>query len=256
MNRRNWIAYLTIVRREYIRFFRIWTQTLLPPIITTSLYFVIFGKFLGSQIADIQGYSYMQFIVPGLVMLSVITNAYANVVTSFFGSKFQRNLEELMVAPVPPWVVIAGYVTGGAARGIVVAALVLAVALFFTKLTVVNIGVVILFAILTAVLFSLAGLTNGVFAKSFDSIQIFPTFVLTPLTYLGGIFYPVSVLPAFWESLSRLNPILYLVEGFRYGFLGISDVSIPLSVAILLGFTVGLIVLNLYLFNRGYGLRS
>lgn len=251
-----WIAYRTLVRREFVRFLRIWTQTLLPPIITTSLYFVIFGAFLGQQISDIEGFSYMQFIVPGLVMLSVITTSYSNVVTSFFGSKFMRNLEELMVAPVPPWVVIAGYVTGGVARGLIVAVLVLAVALFFTKLTVSSLAIVILFALLSAMLFSLAGLLNGIFAKSFDSVALFPTFVLTPLTYLGGIFYPISALPDFWAAVSRLNPILYLVNGFRYGFLGISDVPLAACVAILVVFTVSLLLINLYLFRRGYGLRN
>ena len=251
-----WIAYLTIVRREFIRFFRIWSQTLLPPIITTSLYFIIFGAFIGQQIADIQGYSYMQFIVPGLVMLSVVTSAYTNVVTSFFSSKFMKNLEEIMVAPVSPMTVIAGYVTGGTARGLIIAALVLVVALFFTKLTVVSYFLVIIFAVLTAVMFSLAGLLNGVFAKGFDSVSIFPTFVLTPLTYLGGIFYPIAVLPEFWQMVSKLNPILYLVNGFRYGFLGVSDVSVTLSLVILVGFTVALFVINLYLFKKGYGLRN
>ena len=251
-----WIAYLTIVRREFIRFFRIWSQTLLPPIITTSLYFIIFGAFIGQQIADIQGYSYMQFIVPGLVMLSVITSAYTNVVTSFFSSKFMKNLEEIMVAPVSPMTVIAGYVTGGTARGLIIAALVLVVALFFTKLTVVSYFLVIIFAVLTAVMFSLAGLLNGVFAKGFDSVSIFPTFVLTPLTYLGGIFYPIAVLPEFWQMVSKLNPILYLVNGFRYGFLGVSDVSVTLSLVILVGFTAALFAINLYLFKKGYGLRN
>jgi len=256
MPNRIWIAYLTIVRREFIRFFRIWTQTLLPPIITTSLYFVIFGAFLGSQISDIEGYSYMQFIVPGLVMLSVITTSYSNVVTSFFGSKFMKNLEEIMVAPVPPWIVIAGYITGGVARGLLVGVLVLVVALFFTKLTVFSGLIIVLFALLTAVLFSLAGLLNAIFAKSFDSVAIFPTFVLTPLTYLGGIFYPISALPEFWQTVSKFNPILYLVNGFRYGFLGISDVSVALSVSILVTFTVLFLIANLYLFQKGYGLRN
>lgn len=256
MRNRNWIAYLTIVRREFIRFFRIWTQTLLPPIITASLYFVIFGAFLGSQISDIEGYSYMQFIVPGLVMLSVITTSYSNVVTSFFGSKFMKNLEEIMVAPVPPWIVIAGYISGGVARGLLVGILVLVVALFFTKLTVFSGLIIVLFALLTAVLFSLAGLLNAIFAKSFDSVAIFPTFVLTPLTYLGGIFYPISALPEFWQMVSKLNPILYLVNGFRYGFLGISDVSVTLSVSILVTFTVLFLIANLYLFQKGYGLRN
>jgi len=251
-----WIAYYTIIRREFIRFFRIWSQTLLPPIITTSLYFIIFGAFIGQQISDIEGFSYMQFIVPGLVMLAVITNSYSNVVTSFFSSKFMKNLEEIVVAPVSPTTVIAGYVTGGTARGLIIAALVLVVALFFTKLPVANYFIVAIFAFLTAVMFSLAGLLNGIFAKGFDSVSIFPTFVLTPLTYLGGIFYPISVLPEFWQMVSKLNPILYLVNGFRYGFLGISDVSVPVSLVVLTTFTAVLLAVNWYLFQRGYGLRN
>jgi ABC-2 type transport system permease protein len=250
------IAYWTIVRREVGRFMRIWSQTLLPPVITTSLYFVIFGTFIGDRIGLIEGVDYIQFIVPGLVMLAVITSSYQNVVGSFFTSKFQRNLEELIVSPTPPWVVVAGYVTGGALRGLLVGFITLLVALFFTDISIKSASLMLFFAALTALLFSLAGLLNGIFAKGFDSISIFPTFVLTPLTYLGGIFYPISVLPAFWESVSLLNPVLYLVNGFRYSVWGISDVPLWASIAVLLSFTIGLAFLNVYLFRIGRGLRN
>lgn len=250
------IAYQTITRKECVRFLRIWTQTLLPSVMTMVLYYVIFGSFIGSQIAPIHGYTYMQFIVPGLVMMAVITNAFSNVVSSFYGAKFQRNLEELMVSPTPHWVVIAGYVTGGVLRGLLVGALVLGVALFFTKLVVHSVLLTILFILLTSVMFSLAGLLNGIFAKSFDGVSIVPTFVLTPLTYLGGVFYSISALPPFWQTVSQANPILYMVNGFRYGLLGISDVSPNLSLSILVGFCLALLIANLYIFNKGYGLRS
>ncbi len=256
----NWqqilIAYGTITRKECIRFLRIWTQTLLPSVMTMVLYYVIFGSFIGSQIAPINGYTYMQFIVPGLVMMAVITNAFSNVVSSFYGSKFQRNLEELMVSPTPHWVVIAGYVTGGVLRGLLVGALVLGVALFFTKLAIHSIVLTVAFILLTSVLFSLAGLLNGIFAKSFDGVSIIPTFVLTPLTYLGGVFYSINALPIFWQKVSQLNPILYMINGFRYGLLGISDVHVGASLSILVIFCLALLATNLYVFKKGYGLRS
>ncbi len=235
---------------------RIWSQTLLPSVITSTLYFAIFGTFLGDRIGAIQGVPYIAFIVPGLVMLAVITNSYSNVVSSFFGAKFQKNLEELMVAPVPHAVVILGYVLGGALRGFAVGILSLGVALFFARLPVAHLGIVLLFFVLTAVLFALAGLVNGVYAKGFDSISIFPTFVLTPLTYLGGIFYPITVLPPFWQTVSQLNPILYMVNGFRYGFLGVSDMSVWVSIVVL---ALSILVVSVgvwWLFTKGYGLRS
>ncbi len=256
MSNRTYIAFQTIVRKEVVRFMRIWSQTLLPAVITATLYYAIFGAFLGERIGQVEGVSYIAFIVPGLVMMAVITNSYSNTVSSFFGSKFQKNLEELMVAPVPHWVVIAGYTVGGALRGLLTGILSLAVALFFTRLPVAHAGLVLVFFVLTAVLFSLAGLINGVFAKGFDSISIFPTFVLTPLIYLGGVFYPISVLPPFWQSVSLANPILYLINGFRYGFLGVADVPVTGALAVLVGFIVVLAAVLQYLFVKGYGLRS
>lgn len=253
---RIWIAFYTIVRKETVRIFRIWSQTLLPSVVTNSLYYVIFGGLIGSQIAPMQGYSYMQFIVPGIVMMSVITNAYSNVVSSFFGAKFQRNLEELMVSPTPYLVVIAGYVMGGIVRGLSVGAIVLLVSLFFTHLVIFNVWLVLLFILLTAITFSLAGLLNGIFAKGFDSVSIVPIFVLTPLTYLGGVFYSIALLPPFWQLVSKFNPILYMVNGFRYGFLGISDVNVGFSFVVLAGLSTVLLLANLYLFKKGYGLRN
>lgn len=253
---KNWIAYTTIVRSEITRFVRIWSQTFLPPVITTTLYYIIFGKFIGSQIAPIEEYTYMQFIVPGLVMMTVITSAFMNVVSSFFGSKFMHQLEELLVAPVSPIIIIAGYVTGGVARGLLTGAIVLVVALFFTKLTIVHLGALIFFALLTSIFFSLLGLITGIYAKNFDGVQIIPNFVLTPLTYLGGVFYSVTMLPPFWQYISLGNPILYMVNGFRYGFLGISDVSLVTSGVLLIGMCLLAMGIILYLFKVGRGLRT
>ena len=255
-SKRIFIAYLTIIRKEIVRIFRIWSQTLLPSVITISLYYLIFGSFIGSQIRNVGNFSYIQFIVPGLVMMAVITNSFSNVVGSFFGAKFQRNLEELLISPTPEWIIIAGYVTGGVVRGLIVGSIVLCISLLFTKIAIHSAGIIVLFIILTAVLFSLAGLLNAIFAKSFDGISIIPTFVLTPLTYLGGVFYSIKVLPAFWQVVSQANPILYMVNGFRYGFLGISDVNIFASFSILLISIVILLGISLHLFKRGYGLRN
>lgn len=253
---RIFISYLTIVRKEATRFFRIWTQTMLPSVITSVLYFVIFGALIGSQVKPINGLTYMQFIVPGLVMMAVITNSFQNVVGSFFSSKFMKNIEELMVSPTPVWVVIAGYITGGVLRGVVVGGLVLGVALFFTNLSILHLGTVLLFMVLTSILFSLGGLLNALFANNFDEISIIPTFVLVPLTYLGGVFYSVNALPEFWRNISHFNPILYMVNGFRYGFFGISDVSISLSLVILLLANAIFLAANWYLLKRGTGLKS
>lgn len=255
-SKRIFIAYLTIIRKEIVRIFRIWSQTLLPSVITISLYYLIFGSFIGSQIGNVGNFSYIQFIVPGLVMMAVITNSFSNVVGSFFGAKFQRNLEELLISPTPEWIIIAGYVTGGVVRGLIVGSIVLCISLLFTKIAIHSAGIIVLFIILTAVLFSLAGLLNAIFAKGFDGISIIPTFVLTPLTYLGGVFYSIKVLPAFWQGVSQANPILYMVNGFRYGFLGISDVNIFASFSILLISIVILLGISLHLFKRGYGLRN
>lgn len=252
----NRVAFKTIVRKEVVRFTRIWPQTLLPPVVTQSLYFIIFGKFIGAQIGNIHNVSYMDFIVPGLVMMSVINNSYANVVSSFFSSKFQRNVEELLVSPVSDWVILSGYVLGGVLRGIIVAVLVFGVSVFFSHPKVENFGWIFLFVVLTAVVFSLGGFLNALFAKKFDDVSIFPTFILTPLTYLGGVFYSITSLPELWQNVSKANPILYMVNGFRYGFLGFSDVPLGISFGILVGFIVILSAANLYLLKKGIGLKN
>lgn len=250
------IGYFTMIRKEFIRIVRIWSQTLLPPVITTSLYFAIFGAFIGSQVAAIHGFSYIQFLVPGLVMMAIITSSYTNTVSTFFFAKFQHSIDELLASPMPDWVVVAGFVSGGILRGLIVGVLVIGVSLFFTHLAVFNILILILAAILTSLLFALAGLVNGIFAKSFDAVTIVPTFVLTPLTYLGGVFYSIDQLPPFFRTLSLGNPILYMVNAFRYGFLGISDVSLVLCFSVMLGFIVVLSILTLVLFKRGAGLKN
>ena len=257
MNARdNYIAFSTIVRKEVTRFTRIWTQTLLPPAITQSLYFIIFGKFVGSRIGEVQGISYMGFIVPGLVMMALINSSFANVVSSFFSSKFQRSIEELLVSPTPDWIIIAGYVAGGVLRGLIVGAVVFFISIFFVRPHIFHLGIILVFAVLTTLLFSLSGLTNGIFAKKFDDVSIFPTFVLTPLTYLGGVFYSVHSLPPVWQYISKLNPVLYMVDGFRYGFYGISDVHVGLSALLLSSLIVILTFINLYLLKKGIGLKA
>lgn len=252
----NWISFCTIARKEVIRFLRIWKQTLLPPVITQSLYFVIFGAFIGSQIGDINGVSYMAFLVPGLVMMSVINSSFMNVVSSFFGSKFQKNYEELMVSPTPNWVVVAGYISGGVLRGLMVGVIVFLVSAIFVQIDIFNIALVFLFVILTSVLFSVGGLINAIFSKKFDDISIFSSFILLPLTYFGGVFYSISDLPAFWQTASKFNPILYMIDGFRYGFHGFADVSVWTSVGLLIVFTVVLLSVALYLMKKGIGLRA
>jgi len=254
--RQQTIAFSTIFRRETIRIARIWPQTLLPPVITQTLYFVIFGKFIGRHISDINGVSYIAFIVPGLVMMAVISNSFTNVVSSFFGTKFQRNVEELLVSPTPNAVIVAGYMAGGMIRGILVGFLVFAVSIFFTHPHIHNIAVVITFIILTSALFSLGGFLNAILAKSFDDISIFPTFVLTPLTYLGGVFYSIHDLPPFWQKISLLNPVLYMVNGFRFGFYGFSDVDIALSILMLAVLCAMLMAVNLRFLNQGTGLKQ
>lgn len=249
------IAFQTIVIKEVYRFARIWVQTIVPPVITVSLYFVIFGNLIGSQIGDMDGFRYMDFIVPGLIMMAVITNSYANVVSSFYGCKFHRHIEEMMVSPIPNYLIIVGFMTGGIARGMAVGSAVTAVSLLFTSLSFHNFIVIVSTIIMTSALFSLAGLINAVYARTFDDISIIPTFVLTPLTYLGGVFYTINMLPDFWQGVSRINPILYMVNAFRYGFLGVSDIDIGLSYAIIVGFTVALYSYALYLLRVGRGIR-
>ncbi len=250
------IALYTIMYKETIRILRIWVQTLLPPVITMTLYFVIFGALIGSQISDIQGFTYMQFIVPGIIMMSIIMNSYMNTSGSFFGNKWQRNIEELLVSPTPNAVIILGYVWGGMFRGLLVGSIVTIVSLFFTRLAIHNIWVILIFVLMSSFVFSLAGLLNGLFAKKFDDISIIPTFILTPLTYLGGVFYSISLLPEFWQGVSKINPIIYIVDGFRYGFLGISDINIWFGLMMLLLFAVVLFSICLYLFKKGIGLRN
>jgi len=252
----NFVAFSTIVRKEIVRFLRIWSQTLLPPAITQTLYFVIFGKFIGSQIGHIHGISYMAFIVPGLVMMGVINSSFANVVSSFFGSKFQRNVEEWMVSPTPHWVVVGGYVIGGALRGILVGLIVFGISVLFTFPSISHIGIIALFVIFTSIVFSLGGFLNGLFAKRFDDVAIFPTFILTPLIYLGGVFYSIHSLPEFWQHISLFNPILYMVNGFRFGFYGISDVPLAVSISILFLLAVILTIINLYFLSKGTGLKA
>ena len=256
MSANNLIALKTILIKEITRFTRIWTQTLIPPVITTSLYFVIFGNLIGPRIGQMDGFDYMSFIVPGLILMSVITSSYANVSSSFFSSKFQKSIEEILVSPTPSWVILAGFVGGGMARGIGVGLAVTLVSIFFSDLKVFSIFVLASVVVLTAILFSLAGFTNGILARKFDDVSIIPSFVLTPLTYLGGIFYSVKLLPEFWQGVSLGNPILYMINAFRYGFLGISDIELGLSYLIIGLFIAVLAVINISLLNRGYGIRS
>jgi ABC-2 type transport system permease protein len=251
-----WIAYLTIVSKEVRRFMRIWPQTILPPVITTSLYFLIFGTLIGRRIGDMNGVPYMDYIVPGIVLMSVINNSYANVVSSFYSTKFQRHIEELLVAPVPNWVILTGYVSGGAARGVIVGIVVALVARTFTDVTIVHYGVAITVFLLTAVLFALGGLVNAIFANSFDDISIIPNFVMTPLVYLGGVFYTVDLLPEVWRKISLANPILYMVNAFRYGLLGVSDIRVETALVMIAGFVVVLAGFSLWLLHRGVGIKN
>ena len=252
----NWVALTTIVRREVHRILRIWPQTLVPPAITMTLYFVIFGKMIGGRIGMMDGLPYIDFIVPGLIMMSVIQNSYGNIVSSFFGAKFQRFVEEMLVAPTPNWVILAGYVIGAVARGLLVGGIVLIVAMCFTSIRVEHPLITLVTLLLTAVVFAFAGFINARFARKFDDVTIVPTFVLTPLTYLGGVFYSVSLLPPLWQGISHFNPILYMVNAFRYGLLGISDVGIGTAMGLMLVFALLLGAYSLYLLKRGTGLRS
>ncbi|HED15053.1 MAG TPA: ABC transporter permease [Gammaproteobacteria bacterium] len=251
-----WTALLTLTRKEASRVLRIWPQTLVPPVVTTSLYFVIFGSLIGSRIGSMGGRQYMDFIVPGLVMMAVITNSYANVSSSFFSAKFQRNVEEMLVSPMPSAIILLGYVLGGVLRGLAVGVVVAIVALLFSNVTVVNWPLSIVMMLGTSVLFSLAGFFNALFARTFDDISIIPTFVLTPLTYLGGVFFSITLLPDFWQSIARINPILYMIDGFRLGVLGTSDIDVRLSIVVVLTFITVMFVADLVLLKRGYRLRS
>ncbi|MEM8660075.1 MAG: ABC transporter permease [Pseudomonadota bacterium] len=254
--REQWLAFLTILRKEIRRYTRIWTQTLLPSAITMSLYFVIFGTLIGSRIGQMDGFSYMEFVVPGLIMMAIVTNSYSNVVSSFFGSKFNHSVEELLVSPTPNYVILMGYVLGGVSRGILVAIIVTLVSLFFSRLSIHSYSIVILVVLMTSVLFALAGFINAVFAKNFDDISIVPTFVLTPLIYLGGVFYSMDLLPDFWAGVSKLNPLVYVVNAFRYGVLGVSDVSLTFAITMIAVFTVAAFAYSMYLLNNSTRLRQ
>ncbi|MBS9348571.1 ABC transporter permease [Listeria welshimeri] len=249
-------ALKSLAAKETNRYMRIWVQTLVPPVITTSLYFIIFGKMIGNRIGEMNGFSYMEYIVPGLIMMSVITSSYSNVSSSFFSQKFQKNIEEILVAPVPTHIIIWGFLIGGIGRSVLVGTLVTIISMVFVPLHIHSWVFGIITLLMTAILFSLAGLINGIFAKSFDDVSIVPTFVLQPLTYLGGVFYAISMLPPIWQAISKVNPIVYMISGFRYGFLGVSDVSIWVSMSILVLFSVVLYSICWYLINKGRGLRS
>ena len=253
----NVIAFRTITRREIVRILRIWMQTLLPSAITMTLYFVIFGRMVGSRIGEIvPGVGYIDYIVPGLIMMAVITNSYGNISSSFFGAKFGRHVEEMLASPMPSWVILTGYVTGAVLRGLMVATIVLLISLFFTRIHLYHPLITLSTVLLTSVVFSLAGFVNAVYAKKFDDIALVPTFVLTPLTYLGGVFYSVNALGSPWREISHANPILYMVNAFRYGLLGISDISMTVAYVVMIGFAVVLAVICLTLLDRGIGLRS
>jgi ABC-2 type transport system permease protein len=252
----NWIGLKTIVRKEIVRVARIWVQTIVPPAITMTLYFIIFGNLIGRRIGSMDGFDYMQYIAPGLIMMSVITNSYGNVVSSFFGAKFARHVEEMLVSPMSNATIILGHVAGGVMRGLLVGSLVTVVALFFTKLEVAHPLITISMVVLSSMVFALAGFINAVFATKFDDISIVPTFVLTPLTYLGGVFYSISLLPEFWQNVSLANPIIYMVNAFRYGILGVSDINIAYAYVIVGLFVVGLFTVSMMLLNRGVGIRE
>jgi ABC-2 type transport system permease protein len=252
----NWVGLKTLIRKEVLRVVRIWIQTIVPPAITMTLYFIIFGNLIGRRIGEMGGFDYMQYIAPGLIMMSVITNSYGNVVSSFFGAKYGKHLEEMLVSPMSNATIIIGHIAGGVIRGLMVGSLVTLIALGFTSLSVEHPLVTLSMVLLASTVFALLGFVNAVFAKKFDDISIIPTFVLTPLTYLGGVFYSISLLPDFWQKVSLGNPILYMVNAFRYGILGVSDISIAYAYLIVIIFVLGLFTLNLMLLNRGVGIRE
>ncbi|VAX06864.1 Uncharacterized ABC transporter inner membrane permease YadH [hydrothermal vent metagenome] len=252
----NRIAFQTIFTKEVLRFMRIWIQTIIPPGITTALYFIIFGNLIGARIGEMDGYNYVDFIVPGLILMSVITSSYSNVVSSFYFSKFGHHVEELLISPVPNWIILAGYVGGGVARGVVVGVLVTLVSLIFADISINSYLLTFAVFVLTSVLFALAGFINAVYANSFDDISIVPTFVLTPLTYLGGVFYSIQLLPEFWQTVSLINPVLYMVNAFRYGILGVSDINLGVAFTIILLFIGALTLFSLSLLRRGVGIKS
>jgi ABC-2 type transport system permease protein len=254
--RLNAVAVKTLVRKEVVRVLRIWVQTIVPPAITMTLYFIIFGNLIGKRIGTMDGFDYMSYIAPGLIMMSVITNSYGNVVSSFFGAKFARHIEEMLVSPMSNAAIVIGHVSGGLIRGLFIGLLVTIIALFFTKLEVQHPLITVSIVVLSSIVFSLAGFINAIFAKKFDDISIVPTFVITPLTYLGGVFYSISLLPEFWQNVSKANPILYMVNAFRYGILGRSDIEITHAYTMLVVFVVVLFSACVMLMNRGVGIRE
>jgi ABC-2 type transport system permease protein len=251
-----WIGFKTIVIREYGRIIRIWGQTIIPSVVTATLYFVIFGSLIGRRVGVMGGFDYLQYIAPGLIMMSVINNSYANVVSSFFGAKFGKHVEEMLVSPLPSWIIVSGYAAGGLLRGLLVGAAVTAVSLFFTHLHVHHVLIIIAAVVLTSLAFSLGGFFNAMFAKNFDQVNFIPVFVLTPLTYFGGVFYSITLLPDWARKLSYVNPILYMVNAFRYGFLGICDINIWIAFALMIAAAVALFTANVLMMNRGIGTRD
>ncbi len=251
-----WIGYKTIVIREYGRIIRIWGQTIVPPVVTATLYFVIFGSLIGRRVGAMGGFDYMQYIAPGLIMMAVITNSYANVVSSFFGAKFGKHVEELLVSPLPTWIIVAGYATGGLLRGVLVGSAVTLVSLFFAHLHVHHLLIIFAAVVLTSLTFSLGGFVNALFAKNFDQVNFIPVFVLTPLTYFGGVFYSISLLPGWALKLSFINPILYMVNAFRYGFLGISDVNIGGAFLLMAAAALALFTAAVIMMDHGVGTRE
>ena len=256
MNKTAWIGFYTLIRREINRFCRIWRETLLPPLITMTLYFVIFGQLIGSQIAPIHHYSYMQYITPGLIMMPVITNSFLNTVSSLYLLRFQKAIEEILVSPLPDSLILFGFVLGGVIRGVIVGGLVMCLSIFFTHLSIHHLGLMLLTLMLTSIMFSLGGFLNGLLARSFDDISLLPTFVLTPLTYLGGVFYSINMLPPVWQKVSLLNPILYLVNAFRYSLLGVTDMPISHALNIIELIIIVLIIINKQLLKKGVGIRT
>ena len=256
INKKHLTAFKTIITKEVLRFLRIWVQTLIPPAITMTLYFVIFGNLIGDAIGEMGGFKYIEYIIPGLIMMSVITNSYSNVVAAFFNAKMYGHIQEMLISPVPNHVILLGYIGGGMARGLTVGLIVTLVSLFFSDLNIKHPFITIGIVLMTSMLFSIAGFINAVYARNFDDISIIPTFVLTPLTYLGGVFYSISLLSEFWQTLSLANPVLYMVNGFRYGILGVSDINPWVSFSLIIIFTAALYFLAYNLLKKGVGIRS
>ena len=250
------IAFQTLSIKELVRCFRIWPQTIMPPVITTILYFLIFGKLIGSQLSAVQGFTYMQYIAPGLMMMQVITNSYVNASSSFFSMKFQRSIEEILISPTPNYIILLGFVTGSVARGLIVGLLVMVIALFFTHFDLHHVGLMLFTVLLTSIFFATAGVINGIFARNFDDVSWIPSFVLTPLTYLGGVFFSVSMLSGVWKKIAMVNPILYIVDLFRYSVLGITDANVIISLLVLLVLSCSLFILTLHLLSSSTRLRG